>query len=65
MIGQNDVPGEVFGLDDANQLVAFADTAQARAAGDVVGQPGPAVRAELPRRHHRVRCLQRHRPDGR
>jgi chitinase len=24
MIGQNDVPGEVFGLDDANQLVAFA-----------------------------------------
>ena len=24
MIGQNDVPGEVFGLQDANQLVAFA-----------------------------------------
>jgi len=25
MIGQNDVPGEVFGLDDANQLLAFAN----------------------------------------
>ncbi len=28
MIGQNDVPGEVFGLDDANQLVAFAGAHQ-------------------------------------
>ena len=28
MIGQNDIPDEVFGLDDAQQLVAFAQQHQ-------------------------------------
>ena len=65
MIGQNDIPDEVFGLDDAQQLVAFAAAASARPTVDVVGQPGQVLRSQLSGREGGVGCLQRHRPDAR
>ena len=50
MIGQNDVPARFRASPTRTQLVAFARHHHLRPALDVVGEPGPGLRPQLPRR---------------
>ena len=65
MIGQNDVAGRDLHPRRGRALNAFADEQGLGRHVDVVAQPRPHLRRELPRRQRRLRHVQRRRPGRR